>query len=363
MLFRKATTFRRRDDGIKDAAQREADVLMMVKDLKHSNIVDVLFAFEETISPEEAITNLVFPYCEFDLRDLLYDKSPAEVHKFFRSINSGGSLLDHGLWEAVVHVVDAANEVHNYVSKKIKLAPNERVAGGHFDIKPANIIVDTKGPTGRLLLTDFGNAMLKVCSDDQTSGREGIRATADYAGPESHSDKVKKSYDVWSLGCVLLEVLVFVLFSVTDDARDKVDQFYLDRRSESSARRTDAAYWIRSDEDDSISLRQSVNARLDRLRTFPSHDRGQLVRAVGQIKDMLGTDPDSRPDLSECLDRFQGVDGVDGRVFLSEAHLPLMPSLKEMYATQSQTKNSVFDLTNLVGLGRRCSPATCSNDR
>ncbi|KAK5712326.1 hypothetical protein LTR15_011905 [Elasticomyces elasticus] len=339
-LFRKAVTFARNNDHAKSEARREANVLMMIKELQHPNIVDALFAFEETIDPEYAISNIVFPYCEFDLREVLNVKSLTEVHKHFAPVGHNASILTHGLWEAVVSIVDAVHSVHHFISERFPLEPGERIAAGHFDIKPANIIVDTKGTAARLLLTDFGNAILRRVPANESSGQEGIHATYDYAPPEFAADrgtKIRKSYDVWSLGCVLLEVLVFVMYSVSEEPEDTVDNFYLQRQDEAIKSRPGsrgAPFWTDDVEQPGEHKLQATVVRwMNKIRKSQPDDR-ELAGVVEQVEVMLRTQLaglEPRPEeLFGSLQRFRGVDGIDGRVFLQDDHVPLMPRLHEM---------------------------------
>lgn len=74
----------------------------------------------------------------------------------------------------------------------------------HKDIKPSSILLPPNG----LWLTDFGTA--KDFTDENTSSSEsGERGTLKYCAPEVAQWSVSgRSADVFSLGCVFLELLV-----------------------------------------------------------------------------------------------------------------------------------------------------------
>jgi len=81
----------------------------------------------------------------------------------------------------------------------------------HCDIKPTNILVfnNERGGMHKLKLADFGLS-LKVC--DRKTYMTGIslsnRGTLLYAPPESLLCGIHtKSYDIWSLGCTVAEMM------------------------------------------------------------------------------------------------------------------------------------------------------------
>ncbi len=82
----------------------------------------------------------------------------------------------------------------------------------HKDIKPANILVRGSTRGSQVLLTDFGIA--KDLQDDTstvTTGNPGFH-TALYAAPEVHNGEPRgRAADIFSLGCVLLEMATVML--------------------------------------------------------------------------------------------------------------------------------------------------------
>jgi len=75
----------------------------------------------------------------------------------------------------------------------------------HKDIKPSNILVKD----GTVLLTDFGLA--RDCNDTRSTSEGPTALSQRYCSPEV-ADKAPRSYssDMWSLGCVFLEMLTVI---------------------------------------------------------------------------------------------------------------------------------------------------------
>jgi serine/threonine protein kinase len=79
----------------------------------------------------------------------------------------------------------------------------------HRDIKPGNILVRSRGDDGErmdLVLTDFGISSLMREETDQVFTDTANR-TPLYSPPEALIGIIKNSYDYWSIGMVILEIL------------------------------------------------------------------------------------------------------------------------------------------------------------
>jgi hypothetical protein len=73
----------------------------------------------------------------------------------------------------------------------------------HRDLKPANILVRTLEPLD-LVLTDFGISSVAEISLHATS----VNRTAAYSAPEALAGVVSRASDWWSIGVILLELLI-----------------------------------------------------------------------------------------------------------------------------------------------------------
>ncbi|KAI8594769.1 kinase-like domain-containing protein, partial [Dissophora ornata] len=90
----------------------------------------------------------------------------------------------------------------------VQVIHNEKIV--HTDLKPANFLL----VEGSLKLIDFGIANA-IANDTTNIHREGHQGTANYMAPEaigtnpgaSGSRKLGRASDVWSLGCILYQMV------------------------------------------------------------------------------------------------------------------------------------------------------------
>lgn len=142
----------------------------------------------------------------------------------------------------------------------------------HKDIKPANILIDSKGD--RVLLTDFGLAF--DFSDRGSSRTTGSRIVGSprYLAPECRDNKERtKAVDVFALGCVFAEIIAFLIGLSPEDFDSK-------RRD-----------W------GGEAFRDSVSGVTDWLTTIKSEDsrhRNNLMKISKLTKKMLIEDLDRR---------------------------------------------------------------------
>lgn len=110
------------------------------------------------------------------------------------------------LWNQISGVTKALHRIISYdVSDP---ASDGSFYGFHFDLKPENILVQDDNS---FVISDFGQATFKKVGG--TSSRViGNGGTDAFAPPEIDNLNTKHSgkYDIWSLGCILVEIATFV---------------------------------------------------------------------------------------------------------------------------------------------------------
>lgn len=114
-----------------------------------------------------------------------------------------GESLHHRLHEEKRLSIEDAIRVAREVAEALSYAHRQNIV--HRDIKPGNILF----VEGHAMVTDFGigKAMCDACGDDITL-IGGLVGTPNYMSPEqAGGEEVDPRTDVYSLGCVLFEML------------------------------------------------------------------------------------------------------------------------------------------------------------
>lgn len=174
-------------------------------------------------------------------------------------------------------LTDALHEWHNYRKDSKK---NCR----HGDLKPENIVIEKScHELGILQIADMGLARINNLPTQLRTDSGGSRGTFRYSSPESQtsiSGKTSRSYDMWGLGCILLEFIIWLLYG-----SEKLDRF--------NSSFADGFFTIES----GFRLQPSVVQWIEYIQTTTLQDTGrcasyalrQLLHAV--VSRLLIADP------------------------------------------------------------------------
>lgn len=189
-------------------------MLVELNKLNNKHLIKLLFAFTQDEKP-----GLIFPLAECSLDAYFRDTDPTKYSKEKQARHTPWlfeqfSGLAHGL--AQVH--------ENNQARMSELSPNETTTGYHHDIKPSNILLFLEHETGkhpfegaelefgRLQISDFG--LGKFRTKLEGTGTQSIQGTVAYRAPECDPEEGSKMqnrmYDIWCIGCMLLELLVWL---------------------------------------------------------------------------------------------------------------------------------------------------------
>lgn len=174
----------------------------------HPHIVSILTSFRHGSS-----YYLLFPCAVFDLAKYFEERAPTDRTKTARWV----SKQCLGLMEAV-------HKIH-FPPKLDTLQPEDKLFGRHGDIKAENVLVfiSHEGEEN-LVLSDFGlGSMHHDQSKSNIPNRE-ISATPGFRPPECDMEngKISRSFDVWTLGCLFLDLLTWLLGG--EDLRSEFDR-------------------------------------------------------------------------------------------------------------------------------------------
>ena len=133
----------------------------------------------------------------------LYDSGTSDGLLFYVMPHVAGESLRERIRREGPLPVDEAVNIAREVAEALDYAHQEDVV--HRDIKPGNILLEA----GRAVIADFGLARaIHAAADDVSSSGLAVGTPA-YMSPEQStgSDQVDGRSDIYSLGCVLFEML------------------------------------------------------------------------------------------------------------------------------------------------------------
>lgn len=253
----------------------------------HSNLVKLLCTFRYRRE-----YYLMFPYAESNLR------------QYWQNYPTPGLSMESSRWvlSQCKAIASALHLVHEYQNTfEHACLPedmdNDQIYGRHGDIKPENILLayeDVTKTPGRqqeriLLIADFGLMDLHRRLTRSLIAPDKINGSPSYEPPEIHVGKeVSRAYDIWSLGCVFLELLVWLALGWNG-----LEEFTLSRQEKGRNGLTDYKFYT-AVTGTKAKIHESVQRWIKRLRidTHYSLFLKDLLDIVSE--DMLVVDPVKR---------------------------------------------------------------------
>lgn len=219
---------------------------------------------------------------------------------------------DFVLWllDQLIGLADAIGHIHRFVPGGSDKRQNSQLIGVHHDIKPENILVfGNDRNRGTLKLSDFGTGRIShwrgqsgdAHASAYTTAYSQGEGTLTYMAPEAKTQgRVSRPFDIWAVGCVILEILVWVLMS------DRISNSeFSESRLADVALKFDStdAFWL--EVDGLVTLRPSVQRVMVGLRR-ECHDKWswELFNCVERL---LNPDPKSRPQARQVVTVLQHV--------------------------------------------------------
>lgn len=210
--------------------RQEVATLKRLSERNHAHLMRLELTYEY-----QDRFHLLFRWADGNLRDYWQmHPEPSEIprtHAFAVWV----SQQCLGLAEALMAIHECPPDSEVTANKETSALALQRTNGRHGDIKPENILwFNPQGPNskpsrfeGRFVISDFG---LTEFHRDETElvDASNISMSPTYSAPEYEVSKtLSPSFDIWSMGCVLLEFFVWYL-----KGYKAFDQFSRDRTAE-----------------------------------------------------------------------------------------------------------------------------------
>lgn len=174
--------------------EREDKCLRLLSRLGHPNIIPFLGSY--TYREEH---NFLFPYIGMDLGKFL--KATERYKEFQRDVT---------FYSALTGLASALSNTHRILLKESEHDVDFEGIGYHHDLRPPNVLVSED----TFILADFGLGSLKDSAALSHTPYKII--TGDYIAPEctdmeENPQTVNRSIDVWAFGCLILEIVTYML--------------------------------------------------------------------------------------------------------------------------------------------------------
>ena len=246
---------------------------------------------------------MLFPYAQCNLR------------QYMRWIQFGAPTKDSIIWltrqfrglaEALkgIHDLSGAGALQSAQDLPTH-SRGEHRAGYHHDLKPENILFYKV--TGNFEISDFGSGKVHTCRSGSYNSPS-PHGTLTYESPEAAMEGgTSRPYDMWSLGCVFLELLIWAVFgfqSVEDFRENRVATRY---PGSPTAIHRDDAFWQMLQNGD-IILRKTVEDKIKVLGEAVLQQRDQPFEKIFNLVIRM-LDPVKKTrilalDLYDTLDRI-----------------------------------------------------------
>lgn len=322
------------------AIETTANEVENMRDLRHPHVTALLGTFTH----QARLSILIFPAACCDLHQFMKRMSRDFEENRIASHSDGTStvdsdttnprhLRDSKVGSASKHKEGYPREVHGgpwpltiRTDNKIELLRRYFVCLSralrylhksgvrHKDIKPENILVDE---SGSVLLTDFGIARRFSKHTPHATNNE-WKFTRKYASPEIMKDRNAfrdDSSDIFSLGCVFLEMATLLLGKTLNDLSDYYTTIVNDSSKEKAyhCNLEKVHAWI--DQLRSLHGFEAVQEHwvpgvIKKAQSFdPSRDN-HMTAALVAIRQMLDENPSNRPVSKGLWQRFQHISGI-----------------------------------------------------
>ena len=266
-------------------------------------------------SPDHVVTHFV-SWTHHEKYYMLLPYATCNLNEYMRRRKFEPKKVKYILWliGQFYALADAVRGVHKITKAQTTLSPllpeaaDPKKSGWHHDIKPENILFfpDKLSGLGTLRLADWGSGKVHDLVRSGSVHTKTPRGTPTYEAPDGHiNDRaISRPYDVWSLGCVFLEILLWALFGQGAVSKFKNDR--IGKRTEYEVIKDDA-FWHR-DANGRVCLREAVENVITNLKArVLQHDAQSFAEILNLTVSMLDVNPATRIKALDLYDVLQNI--------------------------------------------------------
>ncbi|KAF1849885.1 kinase-like protein [Cucurbitaria berberidis CBS 394.84] len=330
---------------------REPEFHLAMANLTHSHLLKCLASF--TFSSKY---------------HMIYEKADDDLEKFMKARNNPTDIPSfsapdlarqlYGLAGALslIHNQEMAVSGPNPNLLSIPQQPSSRTGYIH-DIKPDNILVFIYDQNGKkqywLRLSDFSCANVRdlvksVSGQKRDSWRtDNKKSTPNYRAPEYLQDeKISRPYDLWSLGCVYLELLVWFM-----EGYEALVQFRSARlcQVKPGGIYDEGFCYIEESRNAKVQIREVV---IQKLRDMSACCTGDLKDIADVLPRLLEIDSKKRVTAGELVEQLSHLDTGESPPFdYQQPNSLMVPSMStaQVPAYESDSECSSFEMVKITG--------------
>lgn len=270
--------------------------------------MEILTRFVDIPSPH--IVQHLTTWSQRSIYYILYNKARCNLRKYINGLENPDLTGPHVLWflSQLKGLASAIDHVHHFKrpSPSNPKPTDDDYWGRHIDIKPENILVFEKAENQNPIfkVADFGLGVFYKPTGGISLQDSLHKGTAGYFPPEK---AVSRPSDMWALGCVFLE-LVLWLFGFYRDPYAK--GFVTERMSfpgQDHNYRIDNFWYEESGQPGKYRRKSAVESALNDLKTRHCQDMRAFQDILSAINKLLEVDPGIRYDSVTLLDKLRSI--------------------------------------------------------
>jgi serine/threonine protein kinase len=266
---------------------------------------------------------ILFPRAKYNLRTFMSTTEEPKMTQsfvlwFLEQLKGLAGAVDHFHWIGEERSAPGTSRGANRDQSRLghDLKTNQKkmgLAGLHHDLKAENILIFEKQatdsrPAGVFKISDFGAGRFADLALGEISAPvKAARGTLTYKAPD---EKPSRPFDLWALGCVFLELLIWAVTPEQDGGKGfSHRRGWMSNHEPGPAEQTypDDAFWLLDPVTHKPKLRWSVSQQIEDLEKIHCEGKKAFTRVTQLTSKLFTIDPGRRPRAKEVLEEMERI--------------------------------------------------------